>query len=64
MRGEVAPAIRRSVELWIGCVAGALEESEFKQILEDVGFVDVDIEPTRIYGIDDARSFLGRVVGT
>lgn len=59
VRGAVDPAIRRSVELWVGCVAGALEEAEFKQILADVGFVDIDIEPTRIYGIDEARNFLG-----
>ena len=59
VRGEVPPDIKRSVELWVGCVAGALEESEFKEILANVGFVDVDIEPTRIYGIDDARTFLG-----
>jgi SAM-dependent methyltransferase len=59
VRGEVPPDIKRSVELWVGCVAGALEESEFKAILTDVGFVDVDIEPTRIYGIDDAKAFLG-----
>ena len=59
VRGEVSPDIRRSVELWIGCVAGALEESEFKQILANVGFVDIDIEPTRIYSLDDAKAFLG-----
>jgi hypothetical protein len=40
-------------------VAGALEETEFEQILADVGFVGIDIEPTRIYGVDDARTFLG-----
>ncbi len=59
VRGDVDPAIRQSVELWIGCVAGALEESEFERILNDVGFENVDIEPTRIYGADDARAFLG-----
>ncbi len=59
VRGEVDPEIRRSVELWVGCVAGALEETEFKQILEDVGFENVDIEPTRIYRAEDARTFLG-----
>ena len=63
VRGEVPPDIRRSVELWVGCVAGALEESEFKEILTNVGFVDVDIEPTRIFGIDDARTFLGEDCG-
>ena len=59
VRGEVDPAIRRSVELWIGCVAGALEEADFKHLLTEVGFVNVDIEPTRIYGADDAKTFLG-----
>jgi SAM-dependent methyltransferase len=59
VRGEVDPEIRRSVELWVGCVAGALEETEFKQILEDVGFEEVDIEPTRIYRAEDAQTFLG-----
>jgi SAM-dependent methyltransferase len=59
VRGEVDPAVRQSVELWIGCVAGALEETEFAQILDDVGFEEIDIEPTRIYGVDDAKAFLG-----
>ena len=58
VRGEVPPAIRRSVELWIGCVAGALEEKEFEEKLRSAGFVDVEIVPTRIYGVDDARDFL------
>jgi SAM-dependent methyltransferase len=59
VRGEVDPAIRRNVELWVGCVAGAMEENEFKRILADVGFESVDIEPTRIYRADDARTLLG-----
>ena len=59
VRGEVDPSIRRSVELWVGCVAGALEENEFEQILSDVGFADIDIEPTRIYRAEDAKTFLG-----
>ena len=58
VRGEVPSEIRRSVELWIGCVAGALEESEFKALLGAAGFVDVEIEPTRVYRVDDARAFL------
>jgi SAM-dependent methyltransferase len=58
VRGEVPAEIRRSMELWVGCVAGALEVSEFKQILGRVGFEDIDIEPTRIYKIEDAREFL------
>jgi arsenite methyltransferase len=55
VRGEVPAAIRRSVELWIGCVAGALEEREFRARLEAAGFVDVEIVPTRIFGYQEAR---------
>ncbi len=58
VRGEVPDDVRRSVELWVGCVAGALEESEFKQKLTDAGFTNVGIEPTRIYEVEDARTFL------
>ena len=56
--GEVPAAIRRSVELWVGCVAGALEESEYRAKLAAAGFEAIDIEPTRVYRIDDARQFL------
>jgi SAM-dependent methyltransferase len=58
VRGEVPAEVRRSMELWVGCVAGALEEEEFKALLEKTGFTDVDIEPTRVYRVDDARAFL------
>jgi SAM-dependent methyltransferase len=58
VRGEVPAAVRRSMELWVGCVAGALEESEFTRLLSDVGFVEPSIEPTRIYRSEDARTFL------
>ncbi len=58
VRGEVPPAIRRSVELWIGCVAGALEEREYRLKLAKAGFEAVDVEPTRIYRVEDAREFL------
>jgi SAM-dependent methyltransferase len=58
VRGEVPPELRRSMELWVGCVAGALEEDEFRGLLEEVGFENVDIEPTRVYRVEDARSFL------
>jgi len=58
VRGEVPAAIRRSMELWVGCVAGALEEEEFRTLLAESGFVDIDIEPTRLYKADDARVFL------
>src|SRR5713226_3720370 len=60
VRGEVPAAIRRSVELWIGCVAGALEESEYRAKLSTAGFEAVDLEPTRIYRAEDAREFFAR----
>ncbi|HEV2175645.1 MAG TPA: arsenite methyltransferase [Terriglobia bacterium] len=58
VRGEMPAEIRRSVELWIGCVAGALEESEYRSKLLAAGFEAVEIEPTRIYRAEDARQFL------
>lgn len=57
-RGEMLPEIRKSVLLWVGCVAGALEESEYRNKLTSAGFEQINIEPTRIYRIDDARQFL------
>jgi SAM-dependent methyltransferase/cation diffusion facilitator CzcD-associated flavoprotein CzcO len=60
VRGEVPAAIRRSVELWIGCVAGALEESEYRARLEKAGFERVAVEPTRVYRAEDARDALAR----
>jgi len=58
VRGEVPTQVRRSMELWVGCIAGALEEGEFLELLRDVGFVDPSIEPTRVYEINDAKAFL------
>lgn len=58
VRGEVPEAVRRSMMLWVGCVAGALEEQEYRSKLLDAGFSDVTIEPTRIYNVEDARHFL------
>jgi arsenite methyltransferase len=58
VRGELPPAVRRSMELWVGCVAGALEEGEFEALLREAGFDDPSIEPTRVYELEDARSFL------
>src|SRR2546425_753373 len=52
VRGEIPSALRRSMELWVGCVAGALEEEEFKALLAANGFADIGIEPTRIYELD------------
>lgn len=58
VRGEVPADIRRSIELWVGCIAGALEETEYAARLKAAGFTDVDVEPWRIYELDDARAFL------
>ena len=55
VRGAMPDAVRRNVELWIGCVAGALEEGEYQKLLADVGFEAIEIEPTRIYRAEDAR---------
>jgi arsenite methyltransferase len=57
-RGEMLPEIRKSVLLWVGCIAGALEESDYRAKLSATGFVDVEVEPTRIYRLEDAREFL------
>jgi ubiquinone/menaquinone biosynthesis C-methylase UbiE len=58
VRGEVPSQVRESMELWVGCVAGALTEGEFRTYLMEAGFEQVDIEPTRIYQFEDARAFL------
>jgi arsenite methyltransferase len=58
VRGTVPAEIRRSVELWVGCVAGALDESEYRTKLAAAGFEDIEIEPTRVYSVADARQFL------
>ena len=57
VRGEVPAAIRRNVELWIGCVAGALDDQDYRAKLAAAGFADIDIEPTRVYQSADALSF-------
>jgi len=57
-RGEIAPKIRESVLLWVGCVAGALEENEYRAKLGSAGFTQIEIEPTRVYRMQDAREFL------
>ena len=57
-RGEIAPEVRQSVLLWVGCVAGALEEKEYRGKLASAGFGQIEIEPTRIYHAEDARQFL------
>ena len=58
VRGEVPADIRRSMELWVGCIAGALEETEYAARLTAAGFVDVEVEPWRIYKVEDARAYL------
>jgi arsenite methyltransferase len=58
VRGPVPADIRKNVELWVGCVAGAMEESEYREKLASAGFSEIDVEPTRIYRIEDARQFL------
>lgn len=58
VRGAVPAEVRRSMELWVGCVAGALEETEFLALLAETGFTDASIEPTRLYRSEDARLFL------
>ena len=58
VRGEVPADIRRSMELWVGCIAGALEETEYAAKLRAAGFADVEVEPWRVYKVDDARAFL------
>jgi len=58
VRGAVPAEIRRSVELWVGCMAGALEENEYLAKLTQAGFEVVSIEPTRIYRVEDARELL------
>ena len=59
VRGDVPARVRQSMELWVGCVAGALEEQEFIALLEQTGFKEVSIEPTRVYEFEDAAAFLG-----
>src|SRR6185437_3588197 len=58
VRGEVPAEVRRSVELWIGCIAGALRDSDYIAKLARAGFDAIEIEPTRVYSIEDARQFL------
>jgi len=57
-RGEIPPAVRQSMLLWVGCIAGALDELEYAAKLSAVGFESIGIEPTRVYDIEDARQFL------
>src|SRR3984957_11191542 len=58
VRGSVPDAVRKSMLLWVGCIAGALEESEYIAKLTGAGFEDATVEPTRVYSVEDARQFL------
>src|SRR5271157_2673726 len=58
IRGEVPAEIRKSMELWVGCIAGALQESEYREKLQGARFESIDVEPTRIYRVEEAREFL------
>jgi arsenite methyltransferase len=60
VRGEMPGEIRRRVELWAGCIAGALEESEYRSKLAVAGFEQIEVEPTRIYTANDAKGFLAK----
>ena len=61
VHGEVPDAVRKSVELWIGCVAGALQDEEYRRLLRAAGFEDIDIEPTRVYRLEEARELVARL---
>jgi arsenite methyltransferase len=58
IRGDVPAGLRKSMELWIGCVAGALQENEYREKLAAAGFHSIDVEPTRVYKVEEARKFL------
>jgi len=58
IRGPVPAEVRKSMELWVGCIAGALQDTEYRQKLGAAGFESVDVEPTRIYQVEEARAFL------
>ena len=57
-RGQVPDSVRKNMLLWVGCIAGALEEEEYKAKLAAAGYADIEIEPTRVYDVEDARAFL------
>mgnify|MGYP000844257288 CR=1 FL=1 len=59
VRGEVPAEVRKNVELWIGCIAGAMQDTEYRDKLAAAGFEQIEIEPTRVYDFEDARRFLG-----
>jgi hypothetical protein len=58
VQGELPDDVKRSMDLWVGCVAGALGDHEFVSLLEGAGFVDASVEMTRTYSFEDAKAFL------
>jgi ubiquinone/menaquinone biosynthesis C-methylase UbiE len=58
LRGEVPAEIRKSIELWVGCIAGALQETEYVEKLGAAGFGGIKVEPTRVYQVEEAAEFL------
>ena len=58
VRGEVPADVRKNMELWVGCIAGALEDTDYAAKLRSAGFTDIDVEPWRVYHVEDARAFL------
>jgi SAM-dependent methyltransferase len=58
VRGDVPAEVKRNMELWVGCIAGALKDSDYAEKLGRAGFTEIEIEPTRVYNIEDARQFL------
>jgi len=58
VRGDVPAAVRKSMELWVGCVAGALHEDDYRTLLAEAGFQSVDVEPWRVYQVEDAKQLL------
>jgi SAM-dependent methyltransferase len=58
VRGEVPADVRRNMELWVGCIAGALTDTEYTSKLASAGFTDVELDPWRVYDVEDARAFL------
>jgi hypothetical protein len=58
VQGELPAEVRRSMELWVGCIAGALSESDYREKLAKAGFEDIEVELTRVYSLADAREIL------
>jgi ubiquinone/menaquinone biosynthesis C-methylase UbiE len=58
VRGEVPADIRKSMELWVGCISGALQEAEYVQKLQAAGFTSMEVQPTRVYHAEESRDFL------